>query len=256
MNNIGLNLFSIRTLISTEEDFLNTAKKLKEMGYTSLQYSGATYDPARIKRVSEETGLPIVLTHVPMDRIIGETDKLMEEHASFGCKNIGLGAMPMGKILDETEFKKTVELLNAAGEKMQKNGFRFTYHHHHYEFYQHNGQTVLEYILQNAPYINFTVDTYWLQYGGADILAMLDKLKGRTQCVHLKDYKIFVNDELTEMKPNYAPVGDGTLDFKKIVKKMQEIGVENYLVEQDNACELDNCMELIERSVKYVRKEL
>ena len=92
--NAGLNLFSIRTLIDTEEHFLETAKKLKEMGYSYLQFSGAEFDADRIKRVSEATGLPIVLTHVPMDRILNDTAALMEDHAKFGCHNIGLGVTP------------------------------------------------------------------------------------------------------------------------------------------------------------------
>ena len=92
---VGLNLFSIRNLIKTEEDFLDTAKKLSEMGYAYLQYSGAPFEPERIARVSKATGLPVYLTHVPMDRIISDTEKLMDEHELFGCKNIGLGMMPL-----------------------------------------------------------------------------------------------------------------------------------------------------------------
>ena len=59
--NVGLNLFSIRNLIKTEEDFLNTALKLREMGYTTMQYSGGDFLPDRIKRVSDASGLPIWL---------------------------------------------------------------------------------------------------------------------------------------------------------------------------------------------------
>lgn len=54
----GLNLFSVRGMIRTEEDFLSTAIKLREAGYSYLQYSGAAFDAERIKRVSERSGLP------------------------------------------------------------------------------------------------------------------------------------------------------------------------------------------------------
>ena len=77
----GLNLFTLRKSITTEADFLNTANRLREMGYSYLQFSGGPYDPDMIARVSKESGLPIVLTHVPMGRILGETEALMEEHA-------------------------------------------------------------------------------------------------------------------------------------------------------------------------------
>lgn len=253
----GLNLYSIRNLIQTEEDFLQTAKKLKEMGYSYMQFSGAPFDAEKIKRVSEASGLPVVLTHVHYTRIVEETEKLMEEHAVFGCKNIGLGMMPMDLMIDEERCKEAVSKLNEAGKKMQEKGFKFFYHHHHYEFIKHNGQTVFDYIVENAPYINFTIDTYWLQYAGRDILATLDRLKGRYSCVHLKDYQIFINaDKNNSIEPTFAPVGDGEIDFKAVTNKMKEYGVEYYLVEQDNAATLSDTLNQVERSIKYITKEL
>ena len=250
----GLNLFSIRNLIETEEDFLKTANLLKEMGYSYMQYSGAPYDVERIQRVSEKTGLPVCLTHVPFERIIGETDALMSEHEKFGCKYIGLGMMPIEKMTDETELKRTVALLNEAGKKMSERGFKFFYHHHHFEFLKHGDKTVFEYLVE-MPYINFTVDTYWLQYGGMDIMATLERLKGRIACAHLKDYKI-VNDGKGWYQPTFAPVGDGVLDFKKIIAKMQTLGVEYFLVEQDNAADLPDTLVQVERSINWLKKEI
>ncbi len=258
---VGLNLFSIRSLLQTEEDFLATALKLKELGYSYMQFSGAPYDADKIARVSKASGLPVCLTHVPMDRIVGETEKLMEEHDKFGCKNIGLGMMPLSILIDDFSFKRTVDELNCAGELMQKNGFKFFYHHHHFEFLKgENDQTRMDYMLNNAPYINFTADTYWLQYGGVNVLSFLDNLKGRMECVHLKDYRqnLKKDDEgnVIGAEPKFAPVGDGTIDFAPVVKKMKELGVKYYLVEQDDAVDYPDPLEQVARSIKYIKKEL
>ena len=59
-------------------------------------------------RASDEAGIPVCLTHVPYDMIINETEKLMEEDAGFGCRNIGLGMLPARILLNEDEFKKAV----------------------------------------------------------------------------------------------------------------------------------------------------
>lgn len=256
--NAGLNLFSIRDLIQTEDAFLDTAKKLKEMGYSYMQYSGAPFDAQIIKRVSEATDMPAVLTHVPMQRILEETEQLMEEHAVFGCKNIGLGMMPIETLLDVEKFKKTVEDLNVAGEKMQKNGCKFFYHHHHFEFAKVEGEncTALEYMLKNAPYINFTADTHWIQRGGADVCETLRKMKGRVGCVHLKDYKIAYNEEKSAYESYFAPVGDGNINFHPVADVLKEIGTEYVLVEQDDATTFPNALELVERSINYIKKEL
>lgn len=257
----GLNLFSIRSLLQSKEEFLATALKLKELGYSYMQFSGMPYDADKIARVSKASGMPICLTHVPMDRIIGETQQLMEEHDKFGCKNIGLGMMPLHMLVDEPVFKQKVEELNKAGELMQKNGFKFFYHHHHFEFLKdENNETRIDYMLKNAPYINFTADTYWLQYGGVNVLTFLDKLKGRIECVHLKDYRqnLKKDDEGNPcwMEPKFAPVGDGTIDFAPVVKKMKELGVKYYLVEQDDAVDYPDPLEQVARSIRYIKKEL
>ena len=107
----GINLYSVHKLIKTEEGLLDTAQKLKEMGYISMQYSGAEFIPERLKRVSDATGLPFVLTHMPADRIVNDTDKLMEEHAVFGCTNIGLGSIPIVAMVTEENI---VEVLVVA----------------------------------------------------------------------------------------------------------------------------------------------
>ena len=254
----GLNLFSIRNLLDSEENFLATALKLKEMGYSYAQFSGMPFDADMIARVSAASELPIVLTHVPMDRILNDTDALMEEHARFGCRNIGLGMMPVATIVDKREVYKTIEALDRAGEKMQKNGFGFFYHHHHFEFYKHDGETVFDYILKNAPHINFTLDSYWLQFGGVNICETVDRLRGRVECVHMKDYMIALkeNSEKVAVEPRFAPVGDGSIDFAAFVEHARAAGAKYFLVEQDNASKLPDTLGQVERSIRYITETL
>ena len=255
--NAGINLFSLRTLIGDEAGFLATAEALRDMGYDALQFSGAPYDPEMIRRVSEKTGLPIVLTHVPMDRILNDTDALMAEHESFGCRIIGLGAMAPKCFLDEDELKSEIEKFDRAAAKMKKNGFEFSYHHHHYEMFKVGGKTVLEHIVDGSENINITIDTYWLQYGGADVCATIDRLAGHVKCVHLKDYQIKANTEGgLSFTPAYAPVGDGTLDFPSIVEHAKKAGAIHFLVEQDDAVDYPDPLGQVERSIKYIKERL
>ena len=264
--NAGLNLYSIHKLLKTEESFLDAATKLKAMGYSYLQYSGGPYEPDRIRRVSEATGLPIVVTHVPADRILNDTDKLMEEHASFGCYNIGLGSIPILElvdretgIIDEANCKAVIKKLDDAGARMAAKGFRFFLHNHHYEFMRmSNGERIFDYIVANAPHINFTLDVYWLQYAGMDILATAEMLKGRIGCVHLKDYAVakVPDGELYDIRPMFESVGYGNIDFKAVVPALKEAGAEYFLVEQDNAALLPDTLHKVERSIRYIVNEL
>lgn len=255
MKKFGLNLFSVRSLLKTEGDFLSVAEKLKSQGYSFLQFSGASFPAEVIRRVSAESGMPVVLTHMPLDAIVNDTQRLMEEHALYGCRNIGLGMMPLEILKDEKKCKDTIAALDRAGERMERNGFRFFYHHHHFEFLRYGGETVFDYMIGTAPHINFTADTYWLQYGGADVCAYLNKLAGRIGCVHLKDYRVEVKAD-GSLAPAFAPVGDGSLDFHTIVNVAEKAGTEYFLVEQDNAVDYPDPLGQTARSAAYLKKEI
>jgi sugar phosphate isomerase/epimerase len=252
---LGLNMYSLNKLIKTDEWYLETLKKLKEMGYSFIQFSGREFNADLIKRGVEETGLPVCLTHSPYDRILNDSDKLMEDHAKFNCKNIGLGVLDYSLYFDEKLFKDTMKKLNDVAEKFAKNGFKFFVHNHNNEFTKlSNGQTLYDYMIENCPYFNFTVDTYWLQLGGVNVLEYLDKIKGRIECVHLKDLMVVYNPNTYMFDPKIAPLGDGNLNFSDIIAKCKEGGTEYFLVEQDNACTFEDPLGQVERSIKYINK--
>lgn len=253
--NAGLNLYSIRNLISTEEDFLATAKKLREMGYSYLQFSGAPFDAGMIARVSAASGLPVYLTHVPYDRIVGDTEALAREHLSFGCHRIGLGALPLDKLNDETALEECIAALEQAAVRLAELGCTLHYHNHHFEFLKINGETVLDKILRMAPHVQFTLDTYWVQYGGASILSVIEKLKGRIECVHLKDYAIYKKEE-KKFEPGFAPVGSGTIDFPTVVAAMKAAGSTCFFVEQDDAAKQPDPLVPVKESITYILNNL
>lgn len=251
----GLNLYSIRNLIQSESDFMDTSLKLRDMGYSCMQYSGGPYDPEVMRRVSRTSGLPIVVTHVPLDRILNDTDALMREHAYFGCKNIGLGKLPNDMLLNRELYKATVDKLELSAEKMAGEGFSFFYHNHQFDLYQIDGKPAIDYMIECAPSIHFILDTYWLQYGGVSIMDYVEKMSGRIEFVHLKDYKVAARKDGDNIifKPTFAPVGDGTTNFKALVPKMLEAGTKYFLVEQDDAAKHPDPLVPIKRSIDYLK---
>lgn len=252
----GLNLYSLRQLVHTEQDFSSLAEELKAMGYSYLQVSGLPLKAEEIARVSKESGLPVYLTHSPLDRILNETDTVMEENAVFGCRNIGLGYFPPEVIADENKCKDTVSKLNEVALRLKKNGFTFFLHHHHNEFLKHGNQTVFDYILENAPEVHIIVDTYWLQYGGVNTVGIFEKLKGRAECIHLKDYQLRLQKNSAWCEPHFAPVGTGTLDFTAIVNAAKKAGAKYFFVEQDDAGEYPDPLTQVGKSIRFVKSEL
>lgn len=244
----GLNLFSIRTEVDTHEKFLETAHKLKGMGYSELQCSACPYDVELYKSVTAKTGMPVVLTHVGYDRIVNDTDALMAEHEAFGCRNIGLGSMDCSK--PDDEIKKQVEALNNAARRMNERGFKFFYHNHNFEFKKMaDGRYIMDYLIEEGDALNFTLDTYWLAFAGMDLTEYITKMSGRIECVHLKDGKL-VKDDYYEI----APVSSGMIDFTDIVPKMIKAGTKHFIVEQDNAPDKGDTLGQVKISIDYLKK--
>ncbi len=250
---IGVNLYSLRNYLQNEKDFTKCLLTLKKAGCDYVQFSGSPLSLDIAAKVSKKTKLPIVITHSPYQRITKDLNNLMKDHKKCNCKTIGLGMMPDIKLYtNEVEIKKVIKLLETQAKKMNAKGFKFSFHHHFHEFRKFkNGETIFDYMIKNAKHVNFTLDTYWVQYGGASIIDMVKKLKGRIECVHLKDYMI-----TEELKPCFAPLGDGTINFKEVVKEMKKSGTKYFLIEQDNAAELKDGLNQVIKSIKYAKKYL
>ena len=128
---LGAQLFSLRDFLKTPEDMKETFRKVKEIGYENVQFSGApTTDPDAIREASETAGLPIVLTHVALKRILNETDAVIEEHKKFGCPVIGLGTMTKEAFAIPEEARKLIANLREPVAKIEAAGLHFAYEYH------------------------------------------------------------------------------------------------------------------------------
>lgn len=250
----GLNLYSLRDMVQTKNGFAETLRKIKAMGYSYVQISGMQLSPQEIAAEVKAAGLPVYLTHSSLDALVNEPQKVMDDNAVFGCKNIGLGYMPWEIIADESKSAEVIQKLERVGQLMNKNGFTFFLHHHNNEFFKLNGKTFMDKVVELAPSVHFVIDTYWLQYGGAEPSKYINKLAGRCECIHLKDYRTVCKDG--GMHPRFAPVGAGTLDFNEIVKAAKQAGAKYFFVEQDDACEYDAPLEQVKQSINYITENL
>ncbi|MGI5958687.1 MAG: sugar phosphate isomerase/epimerase family protein [Massiliimalia sp.] len=227
----GAQLFTLRDYTQTERDLERTLKKVAEIGYETVQVSAiGKIAPARLREICDNLGLKIVLTHSDPNRILNDTDALIEEHNILGCDYIGLGAMP-DKYRRKEWYRYFAEDYKEPAQKIAKAGKRFLYHNHNFEFQKIDGKRIIERLLEDftPEEMGITLDTYWVQAGGADIDQWLEILKDRIPCVHLKDMTV------NGFQQRMAPVMEGNLNFPKILSKMAQLGTVKYLlVEQDD----------------------
>lgn len=245
---VGAQLYTVTKFCQTTEDLFETLKRVADMGYRSVQLSGVCeYDPARMDEELKKNGLICALTHTDPQKILDDADKVCRDHLAIGCKNVGIGMMPGG--VNETSYADFKEKFTAPIQKIHENGLKFYYHNHHYEFSRcSDGRLLIDHICEDFPaeLLNFTLDTYWVQFGGCNPVDWMYKLKGRLECIHLKDLAIVGKEQ------RMAPVGSGNLNFEKILEAAEAVGTEHVLVEQDKSYD-DDPFDCLKKSLDYLR---
>ena len=246
---IGAQLYTVEKFCRNLDDLSETLKKVADIGYTTVQLSGVCeYDPQWMKEQLDKNGLACHLTHIGFDKMKADPVAVCRDHDILGCKYIGLGMMPGIREVTEESYQNFVKELRPVVETFAKEGHKFFYHNHHYEFMRSdNGKLYLERMAEDfsPEEFGFTLDTYWVQFGGANPVEWIERLKGRLECIHLKDMKIVGKEQ------RMAPIGEGNLNFPKIVEAAADAGVQYMFVEQDKSYDEDP-FDCLKRSYQYL----
>lgn len=228
---VGAQLYTLREFTKTIEGVAETLKKVADIGYTAVQISGfGPVDPVEVGKIAEDNGLNIATSHMGWPRFLDELDKVIEEHLIWKCKHPAIGGLP-GEYHNPDGIKKFIDELTPIAEKLAENGMDFSYHNHNHELVKYNGKTWLESLYEQAPpeVLKAEIDTYWIQAGGGDPTAWVEKCAGREPILHLKDMIV-----TAEREQRFAEIGEGNLNWKSILAAAEAGGVEYYMVEQDN----------------------
>lgn len=227
---IGAQYYTLREYTGTIEDFEESCRKVKEMGYKIVQISGMPLKAVPMKEVLDRYGLRTVVTHRSFEDFQNNLEEVMDYNRTLGCELCGLGSMPGWARESGENLGRFLAEANRIAATLRKEGLYFGYHNHAFEFARVEGRHIMDRLLEetNEEEFYFITDTYWLQAGGMDPAAFLRRLGSRTMAVHFKDLKANT-DNTTEM----AEIGEGNLDWDGIIAACEEAGVKWALVEQD-----------------------
>jgi len=234
-NQIAAQLYTLREYLKTEQEFEETLKKLKEIGYTAIQLSGLGFSNIKfIKDTADKYGMNICATHTSFDRITQEFDDVVKEHKAWGCKYVGIGSMPPHYRENAEGYSRFAKEASEIGRKFKQNGLTLVYHNHSFEFEKFDGLTGMDILFNesDSEALDFEIDTYWVAIGGANPIYWINKVKGRMGIVHFKDLAIQKGTQIM------AEVGEGNLNWTGIIKACDATGVIWAAVEQD-VCQRD-----------------
>ena len=229
---LGAQFYSIRDNTKTPEDLKKSFEAMKKIGYSVAQMSAiCPIDAELLRSYTEEYDMPITCTHSAFDRIVGDTDALIKEHIIYGCPVIGLGSMPAEYRGSLDGLKAFLSAIKNPMQKIEDAGLRFAYHNHAFEFELDGDKPFFDIMIEEAPTLNFILDTYWVKYGGYSPLDYIKRIGAqRMTNLHFKDMK-------EEPKGAICPCGTGVVDFGEIKALGEKLGIPYALVEQDNAPE-------------------
>jgi sugar phosphate isomerase/epimerase len=239
----GLALYTVRDSMASNPKA--TLQAVADAGYAYVEAAnyndGKFYGmtPTEFKTYLESIGLTAKSAHMGMVNL-ENADQLIADVKAAGIEYFVIPVPPMGMFTsgpDGMGMKGTPEelvtIMNTLGEKCTNAGIKLLYHNHDFEFVAMADGTIIEDLLLekcDPKFVNFQMDLFWVTKAGVDPLTYFEKYPGRFIAWHVKD----MNAE-----GNFAPVGTGSIDFKKILAEKEKSGMEFYLVEQDNTFGLD-----------------
>lgn len=251
---LGLQLYTLRdTFPQDPKGVLQKVagfgyKELEAFGYGDSKIFGLPY--AEFCSYAKSLGMKVVSGHYGLDKIKGDTWKKAVEDAKNGGQPYMVVPYinePDRKTLDD--YKRICADLNAAGEVCNKNGIRFGYHNHAFEFQPLEGQIPYDLMLKelNPKNVGMEMDLFWVVNAGHDPAKYFEKYPGRFEQWHVKDM-----DKADKMRN--ADVGTGTIDFKALFAKAKQSGLKHFYVEQESypAAPIAS----VEASAKYLKSIL
>ena len=256
---IGAQMYSIRDHCKTVEGLSASCKKLAEIGFSVVQASGlGVTDPKVIRQIFDDNGLSCVASHSSMDQL-RDKQALLEWHEQVGCSFTAIGYFAAG--MDRQAW---VAFANEFGELANwyaERGLRLGYHNHGHELAPLEtdptkispNDVPLQMILDQCPAtVSLEIDTYWIQQGGGDPAAWIEKAAGRIPIMHAKDYTLRY-DEAGSLQQAMCEIGSGNLNWPRIIEACKQSGVDYYVIERDGG-EVD-CFESLKISLDYLRSQ-
>jgi sugar phosphate isomerase/epimerase len=240
---VGLQLYTIRAAMA--KDVPGSLKKVSDLGYKNLEMADYAdgkfygYQPEEFKKMVNDLGMEVISSHAGVNPAGISDDaakKMAEDHARVGAKYC------MQPFVDEKDrtsiagYQKMVAEWNKVGKIMKETGVQFGYHNHNFEFGPVEGKIPYFDVFlpeMDKEYMTMELDLFWAIKAGQKPVELFKKYPGRFQLFHLKDMYTKEAPFFKTQSNDFAPVGAGIVNFKKILAAKDIAGMKYSFVEQD-----------------------
>src|SRR5215468_51857 len=245
---IGCQTWPVREMIA--KDFPGTIQQLAKAGFQTIElcspagyadsgFAGlAKYSGTELRTILSDAGVSCVSSHFGIQEL-----RENQEGRIAWAKDVGLTQMivpsldgPKNPTLDDV--KRAADEYNKMGERSAKAGIQQGLHNEEFECSTVDGKRTYDLLLElldpRLVKFQFQVSTISQGYDAAEYLT---KYPGRFISMHVQGWSAKTR--------KITPVGQDTLDWKKIFAAAKTGGIKNYFVEMK--------LELMRASVPYLR---
>jgi sugar phosphate isomerase/epimerase len=247
-----------------KSDFEGTIARVAASGYKEVEFAGYFgRAPKDVRAIVDRNGLAAPSCHVGYDVVEKQWPETLEAAHVVGHRYIICPWIDEKQRAEPDGWKRAAELFNRAGEASRNAGIQFGYHNHAFEFVPADslgGRLPYDFILAqtDARSVVMELDLCWIIVGGKDPIAYFDKNPGRFPLVHVKDW---IKDDTISSgyegalgkslhaTGRLADVGEGVIDWMRILARSEKGGIKHYFVEND---EPKSAFESIKISYDYL----
>ena len=239
---LGVQLYTFRDAMP--KDVAGTLRRVHDLGFREVEMAG-TYgmSAADFKKQLDSAGLTATSMHVGYEQFRDSLSQVLADARTLGVKYVGTAWIPHpdGPITPALA-REAAANFTKWGRVAKQQGVQFFYHAHGYEFVPDRQSVRPMDILmtQSDPdAVKYEMDVFWISRPGMDPVAWLKKYPTRWRLLHLKDMKqgtpTNVNTGSANPDSTEVPVGSGQIDYRGVLKAAQEIGAQEFYVEDETA---------------------
>lgn len=250
----GLQLYSLRD--DFKKDVPGTLKKVQSFGIRLVELAG-TYDlaPEKFKALLAAHNLQPISSHFSYERFRDDPEGVAREAKALGVQYAGCAWITHTDTFDEKECRGAIEVFNRAGAILAKEGLKFFYHTHGYEFQPHGQGTLFDLLMAETKpeHVSYEMDVFWVVHPGQDPVKLLGKYGKRWELMHVKDMKKGVKTgDLTGKSDvsNDVTLGTGQMNWPAILRAAEKARVKYYFIEDESP----NAAQQIPESLKFLKQ--
>lgn len=246
---IAIQLWSLREIL--KDDLQGVLAQISRLGFTGIEpygFDGKFYgvEAKEFRKICSDLNLEIYSTHTG---ITAENANFYSEKAvEAGMQYLVLPSFVGRPNNTVADFQKLAEEMNRIGETCNRHKLRFGYHNHDFEFRMIDDMLLYDILLKETDpaLVFFQPDTYFFAKAGYKLPDFVKRYPGRFLTWHIKDLS---NDG------DSCIIGNGKVDFRKILKSAEKSGLELLIYEQEH-CSEGSPIHCAEQSLQYIHSHL